>query len=264
MKVFDCFMFLNELDIIEMRMNILNDYVDYFVITESDLTFSGNEKPFIFEKHSDKFEKFKDKIIYNKVIVPKNISITWDREIFQRNSSTNILKDYAENCDLILTSDADEIPSTEILEYIDDWYDENQLFHLQQKMFVYYLNNYSNDHWFGTRACSYGYLKNKTIDDIRQHTEDEDKLIGSIITNAGWHFTYLGGEDQIKIKINSFSHQEHNTEYVRHNIKKSIDLNVDVFGRNSSYKVVEIDDTYPKYILDNFEKYSYLVKNVSN
>ena len=120
MKVFDCFMFLNELDIIEMRMNILNDYVDYFVITESDLTFSGNEKPFIFEKHSDKFKKFKDKIIYNKVIVPKNISITWDREIFQRNSSTNILKDYAEDCDLILTSDADEIPSIYWLKYFKE------------------------------------------------------------------------------------------------------------------------------------------------
>jgi beta-1,4-mannosyl-glycoprotein beta-1,4-N-acetylglucosaminyltransferase len=264
MKIFDCFMFLNELDIIEMRMNILNDYVDYFVINESDLTFSGNQKSFIFEENFDKFKKFKDKIIYNKVIVPKNISITWDREIFQRNSSIKSLKEYAEDCDLILTSDVDEIPSTEILQYIDDWYNENELFHLQQKMFVYYLNNYCNDHWFGTRACSYGYLKNKTIDDIRQHTEDEDKLIGSIITNAGWHFTYLGGEDQIKIKINSFSHQEHNTEYVRHNIKKSIDLNVDVFGRNSSYKVVEIDDTYPKYILDNLEKYSYLIKDVSN
>jgi beta-1,4-mannosyl-glycoprotein beta-1,4-N-acetylglucosaminyltransferase len=263
-KVFDCVMFLNELDILEIRMNILNNYVDFFVITESDSTFSGNPKSFIFEKNINRFQKFKDKIIYNKIVVPKDISITWDREIFQRNSSINVLSKHAEDCDFILTSDVDEIPSTEVIEHMGDWYKEDELFHFQQKMYVYYLNNYSNNRWFGSRGCNYGYLKNKTIDDIRQHTEDEHKLSGSIITNAGWHFTYLGGEHQIKTKINSFSHQEHNTQYVRDNIKNFIDLNVDIFGRSNSYQIVPLDDSYPKYILDNKEKYSHLIKNVSN
>ena len=87
-------------------------------------------------------------------------------------------------------------------------------------MYMYYLNNFKDSKWYGTRVCSLSYLKTRSIDDIRQSTENEDKLEGFIIENAGWHFTYLGGEEQIKYKLESFSHQEHNNLHIKSNIKE--------------------------------------------
>ena len=65
MKVFDSFIFFNELDLLELRLNILNDVVDYFVLTESPFTVSGNEKPLYYQENKDRFGKFNDKIIHN-------------------------------------------------------------------------------------------------------------------------------------------------------------------------------------------------------
>ena len=65
MKVFDSFIFFNELELLEMRLNILNDVVDYFVLTESPFTVSGNEKPLYYQENRDKFYKWNDKIIHN-------------------------------------------------------------------------------------------------------------------------------------------------------------------------------------------------------
>ncbi len=263
-KIIDSFLFFNEIDILDLRLNILYDYVDYFVITESDTTFSGNKKDFFYSQSKDKFEKFKDKIIYNPVKIPDNISISWDREIFQRNSQIEKLKEICNDDDLIITSDIDEIPSTEVLENYKDWFEVDSLYHFKQNMYMYYLNNYKTDNWYGSRACSFSYLKDKSIDDIRQSTENENKLSGFVIENAGWHFTYLGGEDQIKYKLESFSHQEYNIPSVKRNIKNCLDNNIDVFGRGINYKVVDIDDSFPNYIAENLEKYSHLIKNVSN
>jgi beta-1,4-mannosyl-glycoprotein beta-1,4-N-acetylglucosaminyltransferase len=255
-KIIDSFLFFNEIDLLEIRLNILYDYVDYFIITESDTTFSGNNKELFFLKNESKFDKFKDKIIYNPIKIPDNISVTWDREIYQRNSPIEKIKEISDNNDLIITSDLDEIPSTEVLENYKDWFEINSLYHFKQNMYMYYLNNFKDDKWYGTRVCSLSYLKKRSIDDIRQSTENEDKLEGFIIENAGWHFTYLGGEEQIKYKLESFSHQEHNNLHIKSNIKEYLNKNLDIFGRNVRYKIVDIDDSYPQYIVENKEKLS--------
>lgn len=260
-KIVDSFLFFNELDILELRLNILYDYVDYFVITEADHTFSGNKKEFNYLKNKNKFKKFEDKIIYNQVFIPDNISITWDREIFQRNSPLLKIKEVFSPEDIIITSDIDEIPSTEVLKNHLDWFENNTLYHLKQDMYMYYLNNFKTNQWFGTRICSLSFLEDKTIDDIRQATEDENKLSGFIIENAGWHFTYLGGKDMIEYKLESFSHQEYNNEVIKSNIKNCLEKNIDVFGRNVVYNAVEIDkDNFPDYIVENIDKYSHLIK----
>jgi beta-1,4-mannosyl-glycoprotein beta-1,4-N-acetylglucosaminyltransferase len=255
-KIIDSFLFFNEIDLLEIRLNILYDYVDYFIITESDTTFSGNNKELFFLKNESKFDKFKDKIIYNPIKIPDNISVTWDREIYQRNSPIEKIKEISDNNDLIITSDLDEIPSTEVLENYKDWFEINSLYHFKQNMYMYYLNNFKDSKWYGTRVCSLSYLKTRSIDDIRQSTENEDRLEGFIIENAGWHFTYLGGEEQIKYKLESFSHQEHNNLHIKSNIKESLNKNLDIFGRNVCYKIVDIDHSYPQYIVENKEKLS--------
>ena len=65
MKIFDCFRFFNELELLEIRLNLLNEVVDYFVLTESPYTISGNEKPLYYLENKERFEKFNHKIIHS-------------------------------------------------------------------------------------------------------------------------------------------------------------------------------------------------------
>lgn len=260
MKIIDAFLFFNEIDLLSMRLNILKDHVDYFVITESDNTFSGNSKELFFEKNKNLFKEFEDKIIYNPVSIPSDIAITWDREIWQRNSQWDIISKITTDEDLILTSDVDEIPSVKILDNVEKWFDKHNLYHFQQDMFMYYLNNFKTSNWFGTRACSKSILENRTIDDIRESTEIFGKLTGLVVQNAGWHFSYLGGEEQIKYKLESFSHQEFNNDNIKNNIQSSLMNNGDLFGRHVNHTIIDIDTRLPIYITSNKEKYKNWIK----
>lgn len=111
MKIYDCFTFFNELDLLEIRLNELNDSVDYFVIVEANKTHTGIPKEYIFEKNKKKFKKFLPKIIYVKINSPFNkLKNSWVLENYQRNQIINGLK----NCkpeDIIFISDLDEIPN---------------------------------------------------------------------------------------------------------------------------------------------------------
>ena len=92
--------------------------------------------------------------------------------------------------DLILMSDGDEIPNPEVLKHASDWVSNDTHFTFEQRCFAYWFNNLYSDSWFGTRAAVYSYLKKTTVDNLREGTEDESKISGSVITNGGWHFTY--------------------------------------------------------------------------
>ena len=96
---------------------------------------------------------------------------------------------------------------------------------------------------------------------IREGTEDENKISGSIITNGGWHFTYLGNEEHIRQKINSFCDRQFDIPEVTENISKNLESGQDVLNRSHiSYQRVELDESFPQHIIDNQEKYSHLIK----
>lgn len=256
--IYDCFIFNNEVELLELRLNILDPYVDKFVLTEGDTTFSGLPKESVYFQNKERFAKWEDKIIHNFIEIP-DLPTTWDREIYSRNSPVSL--GVFEDDDLILSSDLDEIPNPEILEAVDEWVSDDTHFTFQQKRYVYFINNFETDVWFGTRACTGKYLKNTSIDQIRENTEREEQLTGSIITNGGWHFTFCGGEEMIKTKIESFSHTEHNTPKVIESITDRIKNNKDPLLRDwYYYQVVEIDDSYPQYIVENQDKLSKWIK----
>ena len=114
MKVIDCFIFYNELDMLEFRLNELNDVVDYFVLVECIKTHTNNDKELYFENNKNRFSKFLDKIIH--IIVKDNIPQTnsaWDREKYQRFCiDEGIKKLNLNNEDIIIIADLDEIPDT--------------------------------------------------------------------------------------------------------------------------------------------------------
>jgi beta-1,4-mannosyl-glycoprotein beta-1,4-N-acetylglucosaminyltransferase len=261
MQIVDCFIVNHESDLLKIRFNILNSVVDKFVVTEGDTTFSGKPKELHFLNNIDNFKEFKDKIVYNGIKIPTDTTDPWQREIYSRNSHVEALKTFCKDEDLILLSDADEIPNPKVLTLVDKWYKQDRLFTFKMRMYYYFINNLANNTWFGTRACSYGFLKNTTVDELREATEDINKITGTIIDNAGWHFSYCGDSQYIKQKIESFCDRIYDNDDVKNNLEKNINSNRDIFFRNLNYKVMPLDKTFPEYILTNKQMYSYLIKD---
>ena len=230
MKIFDCFMYFDEEVVLEVRLNILNKYVDYFVIVESTYNHKGDKRKLLF--NISKFEKFKNKIIYliydenpkniEKILEsddPSEISRKYilnaaKRENGQRDHIFNALEK-ANNDDLILISDVDEIPNLETLEFnkID-----KKIILFEQEMFYYKFNlKLPNLIWAGTKACkkkrliSPQWLRNikdrkypfYRIDTFFSNTKFIDV---KIISNGGWHFSNIKTASEIEHKLKSYLH----------------------------------------------------------
>ena len=230
MKIFDCFMYFDEEVVLEVRLNVLNDFVDYFVIVESKFTHKGERRELRFEHK--KFEKFKDKIIYiTHEEQPKEIQIINDddsndekstkyifnaiyRENSQRNLITKGLLKAKEN-DIILISDVDEIPNLENINFSKI---NKKIILFKQNMFYYKFNLYlPNFIWTGTKACKKKDLINpqwlRNIKDrkysfLRFDTWFSKSKYKSIeyIANGGWHFTNIKNASEIEYKLKSYLH----------------------------------------------------------
>jgi len=265
MKVYDCFPFFNELDLLEIRLNTLNDVVDYFVISECTHTFTGKPKELHFQKHIDRFSKFKDKIIYSIVSDSPEHYDTASREIFQKNAILRPLEKCSNN-DVILISDLDEIPNPiKVKEVLSDM-NPQKIYVFKQNFYYYYINNlieedyFGTKKWNGTRLCTYEIFKFLKVNSIRNR---DQMLPYSIdVSDGGWHFSFIGGKEKILEKLDAYAHQEYNTDEVRNALDKNMDCNTqDLFFRKMTAKVVSLDNTYPKYLLENIDKYIHLVRN---
>lgn len=244
--IYDVVIFNNELDLLETRFNYLNEVVDYFVVTEVDTTFSGSKKPFVFDLNSVRFERYKHKIIYNQVIFddiksrkdlpssgytdftvsfphkhrgtrPIDLRESHISEILQRDSSMDILSKSCNDDDIILMSDVDEIPSiTAVNRTIEMCLGSSgRAVYFEQDWRVYWLNYQVQQPWYGSVACSYSFLKTRSIDNLRVGLSDTDAVPGEIINLAGWHLSYLGGHDLIKRKLNDLAYQGLRAELTR-------------------------------------------------
>lgn len=279
-KVFDCIRFFNELDLLEIRLNVLNDVVDYFVISECNYTISGNEKPLYYLENKDRFKEFEHKIIhhvleeipdsfdnyiekrpyhteYNKIDVNcgqpfHKIPIRYQRDIFARDCvAYGLINSDVSDDDIIITSDADEIANPLIFENLD-WFDSNNLYVCLQRSFFYGLNSLSEETWYGSRVCTWNYLKEKSIDHLRQMRKQS-----YIIEQGGWHWSFFGNEENFLSKISSYGDYHLNVPEITDNISEKIKNGLDPLNRREfNTVVVPIDDSYPQYIVDNQEKYS--------
>tara|TARA_B110000008_G_scaffold177966_1_gene177389 strand:- start:589 stop:1374 length:786 start_codon:yes stop_codon:yes gene_type:complete len=256
MKIFDCFLYSNEDLILDVRLNTLSDYVSRFVIVEANKDHQGKEKKLNFNINN--FQKFKNKITYLVVDdFPKNLT-NWQRENYQRNFISNGLHDVQED-DYIIISDVDEIPNLENIDNIK----KNRYSVFEQKMHYYKFNllNITNPNWYGSRICKKKYLKSpQWLRDQKikkKYFFNFMRINWNIVKNGGWHFSFLLSPDDIKYKIESFAHSEFNNSKFNNidKIRSSIENNYDLFDRNLEYKKVAIDSSYPKYILENKDKF---------
>ena len=260
-KIYDCITFFQETLQTELRINILKDVVDFFVVCESNYDHRGRSKKINFDV--EKYPSIKDKIIHlilNEPFPKKNIP--WENQAYQREYLFKGLEK-ADNDDLVMFSDPDEIPNPKILKNIKL---TKRYAILMQKMYTYKLNIYNQyeSPWEGTRICKKNDLK--SIDWLRQKVvaknlkysfwrPDKERSI-QFINNGGWHFNYLLEPKAISKKLKSLAETKwdnieyHDVEKIRNKINQKKDL----FNRGHVYKLVDIDNSYPDFIIKNKEK----------
>lgn len=280
MKVFDVFPFFNELDLLEIRLNLLDPYVDFFILSEGTKNFQGGDKPLYYEENKERFEKFNHKIIHN-VVEDNNIGLhAYDRDIFQKNEIKSIILKHISDDDAILWGDLDEVPNPEAVAELKSFFETDTIYHFAQENCISYLNlvemtgaiqamtpdfDYENDRrrWLGTKVIGKPILNKYTMTELRSKQEREKN---ARIFPGGWHWSYVGSEglsveERLIKKCECSSHPEINNDYIKSGVSKVRD-NKDPIGRDYAiYHTVPIDDSYPEYIVNNIEKYSYIIKN---
>ena len=291
MKIYDCFMYFDEDVILDLRLNILNPFIDYFVIVESTFNHKGEKRKLKFD--INKYKKFENKIIYlifdkepsgiEKVFDTDNegevsrklILNAASRENGQRNFISKGLE-RANEKDLILISDVDEIPNLEKI----NWNNlKDQIVLFKQDMFYYKLNLRLPDLiWSGSKACRKKYLKSpqwlrnvkdKKYSFFRLDTLFSEKKYINIkfINNGGWHFSNIKTAAEIEYKLKSYLHHrefdlnpisESEIEDIIKNKQAIYDLKVDkkINKIGSGNKLIEYPlNKLPSYILENIDKY---------
>ena len=268
MKIFDCFMYFDEDLLLDLRLNILDSFVDKFIIVESNLTHTGNLKKLKF--NINKFEKFKHKINYyplENLKIDKNLKLkkNWsqyhlvDQSI--RNSISRYISDASDE-DWIIISDIDELPNPNIIQNFDK---RKKYSFFEQQLFYYKFNLkcVSEPPWYGSRLCVKKYLKspqwlrnikiNKKANLLKKIFNDQQ-----ILKNGGWHFSSVKKPSEIITKLKSFAHNELVKEYMLNEnyIRDKIKNCEDIFDRGTILKKVELNNDFPEYLLKNKDKYS--------
>lgn len=259
-KIIDCFIFYNELDMLEYRLSILYDVVDYFVICEASRTFVGKPKPYFYNENKERFLRYADKIIHimmtddntQWIYNSKNMKANdvWRNEITQRNGISRGIKILSSNRsisdkDLITICDLDEIPNLEVLKELQN---ENILMNSKEEGAIIEMDNY---YYNLNTLCSEKFSRSRivTFNTFKTKFSGWPQLMRNYNFNmtlrkGGWHLSYFGNESFIKNKIENFGHQELNikeytdVEKIRERIIKVKDL----YDRNMEYRFIPFEE----------------------
>lgn len=299
MKVYDCFTFYNEFELLELRLKSLSDVVDYFVIVEANRTHNNQPKKYNLERKAGHFKKYINKIRYimfEADKIPYKGTGDWSIENAQRNAIVHGLHD-AKQEDLICISDLDEIPDPNILKNLNDTellvpykpstdiYSKPNVFIpcrsmittkeflnyyplvMEQKMHAYYLNMSDKKPWTGTILVKYKNLT--TPQELRNSRNNLPRIL-----NGGWHFSYMGGINKIIDKINAIVEGKEFAETLSLNItdnqhiEKCISIGKDIYNRKGYYGIecspCNIEDIKLPYIKEFIQKYPQFINSKLN
>jgi len=272
-KIIDCFTFYNEIDMLEYRLNTLNEFVDYFVIVEATLTHVGKTKDMYLQKILERnsiSDKIKKKIV--QIVVDdfpfneKNINFfkneQWKNEKFQRNCITRgfiqINKfDIIHNDDIIIISDVDEIPNPDILTKIKlGTIELKTIAQFEQDFYYYNLESKMDHQWYFSKIFRWNWFLTTeyTLDDIRMKP-------WITIKSGGWHLSYFGDSSFISNKIKNFAHQEYNSnDYTdQEKIEYRMKNNIDIYNRDIN--IINIPYSQNTFLPPN---YSFFIKEVES
>jgi beta-1,4-mannosyl-glycoprotein beta-1,4-N-acetylglucosaminyltransferase len=277
-KVYDCFLFFNEIELLKMRLEELDPVVDHFVLVECAETQRGTPKPFYFNENRQVFEKYLHKITHVMVNERYPRMELWTRENFQRDCIARGLK----NCqasDIIIISDLDEIPRPEIVRELAQYLPKDsskrmkegkgktfkkhnkkksgpgkaeKMFYLdaarafEMPIYFYQLNrqtpngeSWGGGPWVGTVATTYEIFKKFGAQHFRSYRWKFPR-----IARSGWHFTWMGGGDKVRQKICSIVEGDQGSAHVS-------DEEIDQWV--NKHPAIPIDGSFPKYVQRNYE-----------
>lgn len=269
MKIYDCLLFFNELDLLELRLKTLNDDVDLFVLVESAQTFSGKPKPLYYEKNLARFEPWAHKIRH--VVVP-HIGTTnpWEREWGARNYMVHGLWD-AQPEDLVFQSDCDEIWRPErkyeqldaaiaIYQQVHSYYSLNTI--RVPRVAWHGTRRVKRKNWvsgqairqYGARQISAAY-HGDVLEPIEQ---------AAIIEDGGWHFSFLGDAEHARTKMKAFSHTEYSDEMFTNieRLQKLVQAGFDPIHPTARYVPINCSALLPQPVLAEPERWAKFIRPV--
>jgi beta-1,4-mannosyl-glycoprotein beta-1,4-N-acetylglucosaminyltransferase len=259
-KIFDCFPFFNEYEILELRFQELYDMVDHFVIAEANQSHNGTPKPYNLEENKERYKKWWDKVIYVKVddMPEYNPKDVFRLEYHQRNALIRGLTNLAQKGDKILLSDCDEIPNVEVLKANLDCHEMRAF---KQTLFYYYVNNACLGSWCGTVMAEWPIRRMQSLRWFAIKNRYQ-KWIPEVLKNGGWHYAYMtGGDvDRIREKISLFA-EKNLVEVVgsKDEVEYKINHSKDLYGRDNKgrhkQQIVDITNNQPKSLAKFLEKY---------
>ncbi len=260
-KKVDCITFFDNSFMFDLRFNILKDYFDLFIVCESKYDHRNNPKKLHFDSKFLKDDRIKYVVLEHPFPDGRDI---WRNQAIQREFLLKHSKSFIENDDYIFFSDPDEIPHPDILKNFKLTKKYGIFF---QKCFNFKFNLFNpyETPWEGTRVCKKKNLK--SIDFMRQKVKsknleygffrfDKEKNI-QIFDGGGWHFNNIMEPELISLKLKTFAHSEFSEKKFSDvdTIKNKIEKKIDLFQRGHQYEKIELDDSFPEYLVSNYEKY---------
>jgi len=260
-KIIDCVTFFDENLIYDLRYNVIKDFVDFFVVCESKYDHRGNPKQINFDPNK-KYSNTKVKHLILEKPFPK-VTNLWQNQAIQRDFILQKIN-FADDEDYILFSDPDEIPNPKLLKN----FSLKKKYGIFMQNFYNYKFNLFNSYespWEGTRVCKKKNLK--SIDFMRQKVKsknlkysffrfDKEKNL-EVFLDAGWHFNNIMDAEKISQKLKTYAHSEysHGKFSSPQIIKNKINSKIDLFERGHKYEKIELNESFPKYLIENKIKY---------
>lgn len=246
MRIIDVFLYNGEFDLLELRLKELQPYVDLFLLSEANQSYSGRPKELKYPEIESKFKEYN--ILYYPVTEfgENNYPNAWDREHFIRKTIGLKIMEIADKDDIIMISDLDELPNfrdRQLIELIQKCsFMENPLYTLAMKFFYYNFNWINSNRWNGTLIFKKIRLESIDLEDLRL------KRFWIEPIKNGYHLSYFIPMDKIIEKIDFFSHQEFNTPEMKDpiSIQNKIDNGLDLFDRPHEKWLRYTDDDFPE------------------
>jgi beta-1,4-mannosyl-glycoprotein beta-1,4-N-acetylglucosaminyltransferase len=280
-RIFDAFLFFNELDVLRLRLAELDPYVDQFVLVEAPISYAGRDKPLYFETHRSEFTAWLPKL-HHEVFqgaapaIRDDEAARFELETMQRNAVWQALQScgFDETKDILLLSDVDEIPRGSRLPRARALLKKWPVVVFIQRNYRYYINNLSAGDfngvpWAGTVAAGGGAAAALSMQALRN---GKNPLLGSrtrawaYLEDGGWHFSFLGGPTSVAYKIQNFSHARHDRGGPRllYDVCRSNAHNIDLRwkgGMEVSYasaRAAALAPDLPRHLLEHYSEFSHL------
>lgn len=267
-RIIDVISYNGEADLLELRLNVLDGYVDEFIICEAFLTFSGNKKPLYFDQQRERFSKWMHKIKYYVIdendpelwqmarLSPNTKGAEhWKREFVQKESIKKALV-HLKDDDIVLIGDCDEIVNISSIRPIIH---NNLPYKVNLQVYTYWLNNHSSEEFWGTLVSSYKIIKEECLNHLRTNSRKGRKYdpdSGWFYIN-GWHFTSMANDLRRKLE-DSYTYDSYAHPQIMEHLDENIKQNKDFLGRKFTFTTDE--SHWPEYLTINREHYKHLLK----